>query len=183
MRSCLIIALSMMLSVSAQATIYQTKSSDGSTVFSDTPLGAKSSAVQLKPLSVSNNANKPASLSPGLLDLKTDATQTSKAVTVQIRHPQNGETLWNQPKIKVESDVAPALPEGAAIWLLVDGRRYASNESGQFVIENMDRGIHALRLEVISKAGKTQARSSAVKIYVHRTFIPKAKVVLPQGAR
>lgn len=183
---CLSIVCACLLLLTANAAIYQSQGKDGSTVYSDSPQGGQSQPVRLEPLSVSSRPGSTPELTPDMLKLKPETSsdkQQVKTVSIKVIKPTDGETLWNQPKIAVESDISPGLPESSKVQLWVDGRLFASNTDGQFVIENMDRGIHTLQVRVVSADNKRLAESNSVKIYVHHTFKTQFKVVRPQGAR
>ncbi len=179
MRKLIMLLCSLML-VSAQADIYRTVSPDGSVVFSDQDVNDQSVKVKLKPVSVSKPASN-VTLTPEDLQLKSPSTKPSEGyyTSVKVMAPQDGQTLWNEPKTAVVVGIQPALQPGDKVQLKMDGKVVRTNATGEFELEYIERGEHRLQAQVVNAEGKVLRFSKSIKIYVQRTNLNN-RVVTPQ---
>ncbi|MDF1655205.1 MAG: hypothetical protein P1U34_08850 [Coxiellaceae bacterium] len=168
-RSITILLMSAFL-VGANADIYRTVSPDGSVVFTDKNVNGDAEKVKLKPVSVSKPATE-VTLTPQ--DLQLPAKTTSSAdgyyTSVKIMTPQDGDTLWNQPKTPVVVGVTPPLQPGDKVQLKMDGKVVRTNTTGSFELDYVERGIHTFEAQVLNAQGKVLRYSKTIKVYVQRT--------------
>lgn len=92
---------------------------------------------------------------------------------LEITSPQHEQVLWNiGGQLHVSLEVRPALAEGHAIRLLLDGTAH-DLPAGTTVIEISEvyRGIHVLSAQVIDAQGSVLISSETSTIMVHQTSI------------
>ncbi|SEA14651.1 DUF4124 domain-containing protein [Microbulbifer marinus] len=190
--------------VSDGKTIYKTVGPDGQVVFSDTPpVGSKSEKVELPPTNVQPIAlPRPLpqrKLSPKDAGQRRDGErQPMGPVDIAIVSPQDGATIPpGQRFIALQVDVAPAYPEGAEFFAVVDGQPWQGGSSGSSLdISALERGTHSVQAVLTDGRGNVLAQSQVITVYVKRpggtvpdisapraTQAPKAPVApgLPQA--
>ncbi|MDF1797102.1 MAG: hypothetical protein P1U63_11260 [Coxiellaceae bacterium] len=168
-RSIAILLMSMFL-VAGYADIYRTVAPDGSVVFTDKNIDGDAEKVKLKPVSVSKPASNP-TLTPQDLQLQTKTTSSTDGyyTSVKIMTPQDGQTLWNQPKTPVVVGVTPPLQPGDKVQLKMDGKVVRTNDTGSFELDYVERGEHTFEAQVLNAQGKVLRYSKTIKVYVQRT--------------
>ncbi len=169
MRS-IICLLCIVLITTVNAEIYRTVAPDGSVVFTDKDVNGDAEKVKLKPVSISKPATT-ITLTPQDLQLNTKSTSSADGyyTSVKIMTPQDGDTLWNQPKTAVVVGVTPALQPGDKVQLKMDGKVVRTNTTGSFELDYIERGIHTFEAQVLNAQGKVLRYSKTIKVYVQRT--------------
>lgn len=146
------------------AEVYKQVNPDGSITFTDKPGGKNKTPVPLSPMSTFEASPAAPASSP------QESTSISKGYTsVNITSPANDETIRdNTGSFTVTAAVAPGLQSGDKMVLLDNGSPQGESTSGNFTLSNIDRGAHALTVQVQNSAGKTLISSKAVTIYLRR---------------
>ncbi len=158
------------------STVYYWTDAKGVMHFSDTPVPGK--ATQSKSVDIAN----PPTSNPNPVPVSSVPSGQSNgqpAVTysLNIVSPVNQETIRsNEGKISVQNELTPALPENeqASLFLYVDSTKYQCSTSALSCQgDNIDRGTHQLKTELVSQSGKILASSQPVTVYLFRTIIAK----------
>jgi hypothetical protein len=88
------------------------------------------------------------------------------AASIEIVRPQDGETIQDN-EGHVEVRVTADLGRDQRIRVLMDGTLVApESESRTIAIENVDRGEHVLKAQVVDDRGRVVAESRAVTFYM-----------------
>lgn len=109
-------------------------------------------------------------LVPALLALPA-AGQPAPALTIAT--PANEETVHDNTgrlAVTVTVDDGGALDESRAVLrVLLDGARFGVEQRGRsFTLEGIERGTHALQVELLDRDGRTVATSPAVTFHMWR---------------
>lgn len=180
MRNYLLI-LCCLLSTSVFATIYRGVESNGTIVYSDTPLPhgdvVKVSDINTVPPPESSGEEKPVPAptqdSPPLTTTAVDEVSTSSKTMVSdyeitIVQPTEGETIQNDRNVLVRLRITPELDSEDKAQLLLDGKPYGEPESkDSFTLIDIPRGTHQLQARIIDPEQKSKV-SSSITFYVHQ---------------
>jgi hypothetical protein len=159
-----------LLSCNAFATstkIYVWRSDDGVLVFSDSPKpGAEE--VEIK------EPNSMSSIDTSVLDLTPKVIKDD--YQIQIDQPTMNATIRdNTGSVYVAGRIKPIFKKGLKIQLYLDGKSYAPPQLHSiFVLRNIDRGEHAIKMKLLNEQGKVIALSKPITFYMHRASVNKA---------
>ena len=160
----------------ADAQIYSWTDAQGNVVFSDQkpPPGVTSRTVDLQPLPTVPAA--PAAPSPatgGGLSQNNAAPAAAQARPVlQIVSPGNEQGVRaNNGDVTFNLKVSPALGQGQALNLYLDGKSAYVGSSLSIQLSNLDRGAHHAYVVLVDAQGQVLRRSEAITFYVLRHSI------------
>lgn len=159
--------LTISLAIPAQAEIYKTVDEHGNTVFTDSPANRETSEVV--ELSTPTTFEPVTYSAPPTNQTKQDKTEFTYK-SLKINTPAHNSTVRNSGNFSVTVKVAPTLASDHKIVLKLDGTMMGKPQrSLSFQLENVDRGTHALSVEIINSKGKMIKQASNT-IHVHRTI-------------
>tara|TARA_B110000090_G_C13217382_1_gene383395 strand:- start:145 stop:663 length:519 start_codon:yes stop_codon:yes gene_type:complete len=166
----IIISLASSLAFPVLATlskIYVSRDDEGLLVFSDSsPTGAdyvrlmtESPVLPSMHIETSLLSNKPKGL--------------NNDFQVVITQPKSNATIRNNTgSVHINGAVKPIFKQGFNIQLYLDGKAQKSPQShGVFLLKNVDRGEHQIKMSLIDKKGKVIATSPLTTFYMHRAIV------------
>ncbi len=160
----------LLLPTLAFATVYKWIDKDGKVHYSDTPV-ENSQAVEFKS-STENNIKLP----PPVVLPNSPKLPTQDGLVIyqlQITNPFEEETLRNNNgNITIIANISPDLGKDHQLILLMDGKLIgAPQRSAIFKLENVDRGEHTFKVQVIAQNGKQIASTPPRTVFLHRAII------------
>ncbi|MCG7566690.1 DUF4124 domain-containing protein [Pseudoalteromonas sp. CnMc7-15] len=162
----MVLGLSAFNANATNKSIYVWKDENGVLVFSDSP---RKGAEKVK-------LNSPAMSMPStntqILEQDNSADQGVN-FSVAITTPNQEETIRdNTGSVHVTGQVSPRFMQGHRVQLMLDGKPYDKPQSSTvFVMRNVDRGAHQVRLRLVDGNGKQLATSEPVTFYLHRRSV------------
>lgn len=152
------------ISITSLAQIYMKTDKNGNVTYSDMPMpDAQTINIEVSP---PENGAKPT-----LQPLEKTAAITSKKpyTTFRIVSPQNNESIQNQPSLKVEIKLEPALQQGDKIQIYVDGKKTGLlSDTTSIDAGLIDRGTHELYAELVDAQERNFMQSNVITINFHR---------------
>lgn len=150
--------------IAAGAVIYKWQDASGRWHYSDIPAPG-ADPVELPPLQVYTSPPLPPPASPA-----AKPEPPSIYARVEILSPAPEQTIRNGPgQVEVTVGLQPALRSGHRLRLLLDGVPVAEPVAETaFTLVNVDRGAHALSVEVLDDHGRVIARGGPQTFYMHR---------------
>ncbi len=156
-----VVLLTSLATLGAQAEIYKVKDAHGNIIFTDTPGEQPAQVVELK------TVNTQPAIVPGA-EPEEAKPGVQSVYNSKILSPKEGATLYQgQQDLPVVASVAPALGETDELQLTIDGTPYGeTTRNNSFVLRDLPKGEHNLRVNVVTLEGKVVASSPAVRIFV-----------------
>lgn len=160
-----VVLLFITLAVPAQkksAKVYVWRDESGVLVFSDSPRpGAEE--VEVK----EDNTVIP-SIDTSILDITPK--KVVNTYQVAITQPENHATVRdNTGSVYIAGRIMPIFKKGYTIQLYLDNKAYDKPQpQAMFLLRNIDRGEHQVKLELIDDKGKVIALSKSITFYMHR---------------
>ncbi|WP_241242442.1 DUF4124 domain-containing protein [Thalassotalea sp. G2M2-11] len=166
-----LVMLAVMLSTAVYATttkIYVWRNAEGVLVYSDSP---KPGAEEVE---VKKSNQMSSSIDTSILDIKPKVIE--EKYQVELIQPADKATVRdNTGSVYVSGRIKPIFKKGLKIRLLLDNTPYDKPQSHSiFVLRNIERGEHQLKMELIDEKGKVIASSSPTTFYMHRASVNKA---------
>ncbi len=149
--------------------IYVWRNEAGVLVFSDSPRpGAEE--VDVNP---TNSATS--SVDTSILDIKPQAIE--EKYQVEITQPKDNSTIRdNTGSVYVSGRIKPIFKQGLKIQLYVDDVPYEKPQThSMFVLRDVERGEHNVKMSLINNKGKIIASSTPITFYMHRASVIKAR--------
>ncbi|MGB1197845.1 MAG: DUF4124 domain-containing protein [Thalassotalea sp.] len=150
------------------AKVYVWRNADGVLVYSDSPKpGAEEVKIQDPNISSS-------SVDTSVLDITPK--EISNKYQVEITQPENNATIRdNTGSVYVSGRIKPVFKRGFSIILYLDGKPHLKPQShSMFVLRDIDRGEHQIKMDLVDKKGKVIASSELITFYMHRASVNKA---------
>lgn len=149
------------------AKIYVWRNEQGVLVFSDSPKPGAEEVEVKEPNTVKS------SVDTSILDITPKVIQ--EEYQVSITQPENNATVRdNTGSVYVSGRIQPIFKRGLKIQLYLDDKPYEKPQShSMFVLRNIDRGEHQIKMALLSDKGKVIATSSPVTFYMHRVSVNK----------
>lgn len=166
----------LLISLPISASIYVQTDAKGNPVYSDVP---QSDAAQ-KVENVDNAETPAINLTPALT---TPANQASAKLVLEeashqtyssftILSPKNQESIQNQPILRVDVGMSPALQKGDMVQILLDGQALGPAKEGtHFEFTIPERGAHQLSANLIDSKQQLLMKTGPITIYVHQAHI------------
>lgn len=151
----------------ASTKIYVWRSDDGVLVFSDSPKpGAEEVEVR--------EPNTASSVDTSMLDLTPKVIKDD--YQVEINQPKENTTIRdNTGSVYVTGSIKPIFKQGLNIQLYLDDKPYEKPQPhSMFVLRNIDRGEHIIKMKLLNDKGKVIASSKSITFYMHRSSVNKA---------
>lgn len=172
MRALYLIVLIVILSSTAvyatSTKVYVWRNEQGVLVFSDSPRpGAEEVDVK------TDNDVLP-SVDTSILDIKPKEIQ--EQYHVEISQPEDNATIRdNTGSVYIAGRIKPIFKQGLKVQLYLDDKPYEKPQANSmFVLRNVDRGEHQVKMDLINAQGKVIASSKPITFYMHRTSIIRA---------
>lgn len=149
--------------------VYVWRNEQGVLVFSDS---TKPGAVELD---VKETNTIKSSIDTSILDITPKAIDNN--YQVEIIQPEEKSTIRdNTGSVYVSGRIKPIFKRGLTIQLYLDDKPYKKPQThSMFVLRNIDRGEHQIKMALLNNKGKVIATSSPVTFYMHRVSVNKAK--------
>jgi len=147
--------------------IYVWRNDEGVLVFSDSPKpGAEE--VEIK------EPNNMSSIDTSVLDLTPKVIKED--YEVEINQPAMNATIRdNTGSVYVAGRIKPIFKRGLKIQLYLDDKPYEEPQAhSMFVLRNIDRGEHIIKMKLLNEKGKVIASSKPITFYMHRASVNKA---------
>lgn len=166
------IMLGVVLSFQTTATstkIYVWRNADGVLVYSDSP---RPGAEEIE---VKDPNNISSSIDTSILDINPKAIE--EKYQVEISQPANNATIRdNTGSVYVSGRIKPIFKQGLKVTLLLDNKPYEKPQPhSMFVLRNIERGEHQLKMNLVNETGKVIASSKPITFYMHRASVLRAK--------
>lgn len=152
--------LFLLLPISAVAAVYSHEE-NGQTIYSDTPLSANASAVNVPTVNDSPVLQTTDSV-------KVKQSVSSEYKNFSISSPSNGETIQNQPTITVSTAIDPKLQKGNKVQFYLDSKPVGpASEQTSITLNHIDRGQHTVSAAIVSEQNSILKQTESITIYVH----------------
>ena len=156
-------------SFSANGQIYKTTDEHGNTVFTDKlPDTRVSEPVILEP---PTRLPSPINTTPS--DHSSTTPELSEDITYSvfsISSPGNDSTVRNNGNFAIYLSIQPNLMRGHKVRFFIDGQQISGSQTSlSHQVENMSRGTHLLRAEVLNHSGKVIQKTEST-VHVHRAI-------------
>ena len=164
----ILLTLSLATPVIATTTkIYVWHNEKGQLVYSDTPrVGAE--VVKTKQ---GNIVKSSTSITTQVLDIQKKEIIEEYKIT--INSPKNNATVRdNTGSVYISAIIEPIFKHGLTIQLILDGKPYQPPQPDtRFILRNLDRGEHQIKMQVLNEKGKVIALSKSITFYMHRVSV------------
>lgn len=165
-----LLSVALLVQAESPSQAYKRIGPDGVVEFSDVP-GADASAVEISP-PVTYQA-------PPLPVVRPRAPVASAAApapapTLVLNTPRDDEPLVNtagQVTLAASVDPAPPPEAQARFRFLLDGAVVATESQPRAELENVDRGTHQVRVQLVDAQGKVLAESEAITFHLIRPSV------------
>lgn len=152
------------IKANSAAKIYVWRNDSGVLVFSDSP---KPDAEEVN---TKTNQNTMSAVDTSILDVKPKEIEEDYQVEI-IQPTHNATVRDNTGSLYVSGRIKPVFKRGYNIQLYVDGKPYEKpQQQAMFLLRDINRGEHQIRMELINNNGKVIASSNSVTFYMHRAF-------------
>ena len=150
------------------AKVYVWRNEQGVLVFSDSPKPGAEEVDVKEPNTVKS------SIDTSILDIKPKVIDNN--YQVEIFQPENNATVRdNTGSAYVSGRIKPVFKRGLRIQLYLDDEPYQKPQThSRFVLRDIDRGEHKIKMALLDDKGKVIATSSPVTFYMHRVSVNKA---------
>ena len=164
----------------AAVTVYRSVGPDGTVYFTGHPVaGAERVEVELN----TGLELTPAGPAPGAGPARAAGEEAAAAgrpdYTLAFASLEDGEVVWNDARrLELRLRVEPPLDveAGHRLEVYLDGvRRAGPVTSPRVVIEDVDRGTHAVQARIVSAAGDTLATTPLVTVIHKQHSVPTAR--------
>ena len=159
-----LLALGCQLGIAAESSsIYVERTESGAVRFTDQPNAEDASLHRLTP-----------PLVVSLPEPRAEERGALAAPQVEILAPRDDEAIRsNHGELKVRAQ-SSAPDQTPFVWgLLVDGALLERSGRGEFVLQNVDRGTHRLKVRLMNPEGDVLAESDEVRFHMLRYAIPR----------
>lgn len=167
-----ILFFAIILSMPAKATstkIYVWRNENGVLVFSDSPRpGAEE--IQVK-----ENDNVLPSVNTKTLDINPNIV--TEKFELEITQPEHEATIRdNTGSVYISGRIMPRFKRGFKVQLYIDDQPFESPSTQSiFILRDLDRGEHTIKMTLIDETGKVIATSPSKVFFMHRASVYKAK--------
>jgi len=171
----LALALALPWGGASATTIYKWTDSDGVVHYSDQPAPGSHKVDVGSPQTVPaqkmpKNLQTGGNGAPG----QQGASKAAGYQSLSLSHPSPKQTIRNnQGRLRVVYRLQPHLRarRGDRVQVLLDGKLAKTTADGSATLDNIDRGTHTVRVQVVDSSGKPLIRSASHTFYMKRAFI------------
>ena len=156
-------------SFNASTQIYKSIDKHGNAVFTDKPSTTRpSEPVTLKPVT---SLPSPPNLSSSNHSAPESKEHDKPGYNVfSVSTPANNSTVRNNGNFTIKVSVQPNLIKGHRVRFFIDGQAVAGPQRAlSHKVENMNRGTHLIRAEVLNHSGKV-IQTTESTVHVQRTI-------------
>ncbi|MFU8815976.1 MAG: DUF4124 domain-containing protein [Pseudomonadales bacterium] len=177
--TCAVLLLLAGAQTAAATQIYRSVDEAGNVVFSDVPPPPGRSGSQVE-LQTPNTIEPPATNSGiSVADWLAGQSQQAEAAATQQRyeslrltHPPHDTAIReNAGNVPVTAELHPELKPGHRVQLYLDGALLHTAPQTEFLLENVDRGTHAVELRVVDDAGNALISSGISTFHLQRRSV------------
>ena len=167
------------VSTGAATTVYRHQDENGTVVFSDQAHHPKAERWQLgavhtvvKPVRALHTVPLKKAVKGSVQTRGVTHALSSQAVfsgyqQFQLIAPTNGQTLWNQARIKLSVAIVPQLRAEDKLVVALNGQVVrAEFQKGHWWVPRQNRGTYQLQLQVVDHQGRVLATTSPVTLYI-----------------
>ncbi len=158
-----------LLAPATASKIYVWRNASGDLVYSDSPKpGAEEIAEEIE---IKHKQTIISSVNTTVLDISPRVVQ--EEYQVQISQPEDHATIRdNSGSIYISGRVAPVFKRGFKVRLLMNGKVHGEPQTRSvFILRDVDRGEHKIKLELLNNQGKVIASSKERTVYLHRARV------------
>ena len=166
--SIIIISTLLISNVFATSTkIYVWRNDDGVLVFSDSPKPGAEEVEIKEPNNMSSIDTSVLDITPKVIKEDYEGEINQPAMNATIRD--------NTGSVYVAGRIKPIFKRGLKIQLYLDDKPYEKPQPhSMFVLRNIDRGEHIIKMKLLNEKGKVIASSKPITFYMHRASVNKA---------
>lgn len=163
------ILFGLLLNSSALAELYKKVDEQGNITYSDVPSGA---AKPVQPPGLTTYGTPSQHKQPA--KKPTDATKPlaiTNYTALAITSPANDDVLHeNSGTVTLKINVTPPLDANAGhkLIVLLDQKSAAEAQSADITLKEVDRGAHALKVQITDAAGRVMKESAEINFQLHR---------------
>lgn len=151
------------VSIVSVAQIYMKIEKNGNVTYSDMPM------PDAKTINIEVGQTENAAKAEPKAQEKTPLTTKKPYTIFHIISPKNDESIQNQPSLKVEVKLEPALQQGDKIQIYVDGKKTGPLfDKTSIDVGLVDRGTHELYAELVDTQQRNFMQSNVITINFHR---------------
>lgn len=180
------LALLLMVGTVQAATVYSWVDANGVTHYTDAPppgKHAKELDLRVSPLIGGSPHSVQVDNFNSLTGVDAKKAQESVQPTIELISPEPGSTLRdNTGNIVFQAQVTPKAPVQFDMRLTLNGKAVPLVHNSLAVrLENLDRGAHRVKLELLAKDGTILAKSKEATFYLHRTTVDPTPKPTPKA--
>jgi len=159
--------LAFQLIAASPTKVYVWRDANGIVKYSDTP------HPDAKEVLISDSSFAISTIDTSILNIQEKAKD--KTFEVKITQPSDQETIRdNSGSVYVSGLIKPIFKQGFKITLSLDGIPYGKPQThSAFILKNIERGEHQLKMHIIDDKGKVIALSDSITFYMHRASVIK----------
>ncbi len=161
------------LAAPVSAAVYRTVDEDGNVVYTDVPPNTDPAAARVI-VSPVNTAELGTSTTAAPEAYAEDADDFAYEAA-DILSPADDEAVRaNMGDVQVEIDIYPALQDNHEVQLFLDGKAVLAGRDMSYRLNDIDRGTHTLRVEIINADGRVVFAGMPSRFHLQRYAIPTA---------
>ncbi len=164
--------VTLLLSLPVAAAVYMEKDAEGNTVFTDRPSSENAKPIKLNPPSIYKAPAIPGAAPSGQTTDQNNDAQGYEFIT--ITYPVDDSPIReNSGALEVNIDLIPALKPGHRFVLLMDGIPVTEGQSTTLHLQNVDRGTHAIQVQIVDDSDNVIISSESVIFHMLRVAVPR----------
>ena len=181
------LGLLLLMPCAAQAaTVYSWVDANGVTHYTDAPppgKRAKELDLRVSPLIGTAPHSVQVDNFNSLTGVDAKKAQETSPLAIALLSPEPGSTLRdNTGNVVFQAEVSPHVPVQYDVRLILNGKAAPLVHNSLAIrVENLDRGAHEARLELLAKDGTILAKSKPATFYLHRTTVDPAPKPTPKA--
>ncbi|MGY3932047.1 Uncharacterised protein [Aeromonas encheleia] len=181
------LGLLLLMPCAAQAaTVYSWVDANGVTHYTDAPppgKRAKELDLRVSPLIGTAPHSVQVDNFNSLTGVDAKKAQEASPLAITLLSPEPGSTLRdNTGNVVFQAEVSPHAPVQYDVRLTLNGKAAPLVHNSLAIrVENLDRGAHEARLELLAKDGTILAKSKPATFYLHRTTVDPAPKPTPKA--
>ncbi|MGY4109679.1 DUF4124 domain-containing protein [Aeromonas encheleia] len=181
------LGLLLLMPCAAQAaTVYSWVDANGVTHYTDAPppgKRAKELDLRVSPLIGTAPHSVQVDNFNSLTGVDAKKAQETSPLAIALLSPEPGSTLRdNTGNVVFQAEVSPHVPVQYDVRLTLNGKAAPLVHNSLAIrVENLDRGAHEARLELLAKDGTILAKSKPATFYLHRTTVDPAPKPTPKA--